>query len=410
MKRRSFLVGSAGGVLSAAAKRTSTGHAQGRKSNDDPAVVVVGAGIFGVWTAFYLQHLGAHVTLIDAYGPGNSRASSGGETRILRSDYGGKHHYTRMNIRAHELWSSWQEEWKTDFMYSTGRLTFYDESARERMISTTQYLESEGIVSHILSQEEISYRWPQIDSTNIGFGVYYPGDAGGSALMAREACRIVGEKFQEIGGHLLIDKVSITAKRPRFTHVLRDGSPLSAEKVVFACGPWMGKMFPDLFGKKLNVYRRDVFFVGPKAGDDQYSYPNLPIWSFNNAEDSRFYGLPDIRGRGVKIAPWPDMNSIDMDHDDRFNNQAEIKRIRSFIKRRFPGLVDQPFLEGRVCQLTFNKDEEFIIDQHPEDENVWFACGGSGHAFKHGPALGEYIAKRVLGMETPKEYQGKFRL
>ena len=120
--------------------------------------------------------------------------------------------------------------------------------------------------------------------------------------------------------------------------------------------------------------------------------------------------MPDIRGRGLKVAPWPDNNGIDLDKDDRLVNMYELKRVREFIAKRFPGLKDQPVLESRVCQLSFSSDEHFIIDQHPENEKLWFACAGSGHAFKHGPALGEYIANRIYEGKKLPEYDQAFRL
>ena len=130
----------------------------------------------------------------------------------------------------------------------------------------------------------------------------------------------------------------------------------------------------------------------------------------NNSEDIRYYGMPDIRSRGLKVAPWPDNNSLDLDLDERRVNNYEVKRTYEFVAKRFPGLAGQPMVEGRVCQLTNSKDSHFIVDQHPELENVWFACAGSGHGYKHGPAFGEYTAKRIYQREKNSEYDEAFRL
>lgn len=379
-------------------------------SSDSPDLVVVGAGVFGVWAAYYLQKSGAQVTLIDAYGPGNARASSGGESRILRSDYGDRLLYSRMSIRAYDLWKKYQEEWSASFIYPSGRLTFYDSDAETRITKVQASLTNLGVKSEILDGKEVQYRWPQIDASGIDLAIYYPGGVGGSSLMAREACRIVSEQFEKLGGKLMIGRVQVTQHDGSWDVSLDNGEKLIAEKYIFACGPWMGKVFPKIFAERLKVYRRDVFFIGTPAGDHRFSSPQLPIFSFNNAVDSRFYGMPDLRGQGVKIAPWPDLNSIDMDKDDRLNNLMEVKRVRSFIARRFPALRDQPLVGGRVCQLTMSEDSHFIIDRHPDDSRIWFACSGSGHAFKHGPALGEYISNRILNNISLPEYDSAFRL
>lgn len=172
----------------------------------------------------------------------------------------------------------------------------------------------------------------------------------------------------------------------------------------------MPKLFPEIFAERIQVFRRDVLFVGTPSGDASYSYPNFPVWGFSNPEDARYYGTPDIQGRGLKVAPWPDNNGIDLDRDDRLINMYELKRVHEFVAKRFPGLKDQPILETRVCQLSFSSDEHFIIDKHPEMKNTWFACAGSGHAFKHGPALGEYIANRIYSGQKLPEYDEAFRI
>lgn len=376
---------------------------------DSTDIIVVGAGIFGVWTAFHLQQMGAKVTLIDAYGPGNSRATSGGESRILRSDYGDRLMYTKMNIRAHELWNKWQQEWNRDLMYSTGRLVMGDSNYKTVAIKSKETVDKFGIESEVLDHDELAYRWPQINVDGIDAGLYFSGGAGGSTLMAGDSCRAVGKAFVKAGGKFKIGKAtpgpSLSNKMQNID--LNDSEKAEAQIYIFACGPWMSKLFPKIFEKRLKVYRRDVLFVGPAPGDDRYSYPNFPVWSFFN---TRYYGMPDIRGRGLKVAPWPDYNSLDVDNDDRIVNSYEVKRIHEFVAHRFPGLKNQPVLESRVCQLTLSKDEHFIIDKHPEMDNVWFVCAGSGHGFKHGPALGEYVANRILANKLDPEYDNAFRL
>ncbi len=378
--------------------------------NDAADIVVVGAGAFGGWTAFYLQQMGAKVTLLDAYGPGNSRASSGGETRLIRADYGDDLIYTRMVMRAYELWDNWQKHWGKSLMKSTGRLTLIPDGMTHDIPVRKQRLDQFGVETEILSSAELTRRWPQINFAGIQVGMFNPGGAGGSALMARDACIAVASAFQENGGQFQIAQ----AKPGKITGYwldnvqLSNGESIRAKQYVFACGPWLGKIFPNLLKNRLTVRRRDTFFFGIPAGDTRFVHPNMPEWGFRG---SRYWGFPDFDGRGFKVAVYPDHNTFDPDADERIVNAYEVKRAYDFVAQRFPGMRGQPITETRVCQVTNTEQgRHFIIDQHPELENVWVMGAGNGHGFKHGPAVGEYTAKRILGQGGETEFDEAFKL
>lgn len=410
MKRRKFFkVGAASLLTSAAAPYAfaATKPTPFALPKDSPEIVVIGSGVFGLWSAFYMQQMGAKVTLVDAYGPGNPRGSSGGESRIVRAEYGDKFMYTKMNIKAHDLWLKWQQEWGKPILYSTGRLTLGDSKYRDEALKSQKDLKPYGIKSEVLTQDELNYRWPQLNLEGIESGLYFPGGAGGSTVMARQSCHAVADAFVKGGGKLKIARAMPGTKSGNAMQFvdLGNGETIKAEKYIFACGPWMAKVFPDLFTKRLEVVRRDVFFIGSPAGDTRYAYPNFPVWA-----DGNMYGMPDLRGQGLKVAPFPDYNTIDPDTDERMVNPYVTKKVHDYVNIRFPGLKNQPVVSSRVCQLTFSFDEHFIIDKHPEMENVWFVCAGSGHGFKHGPALGEYVANRIVGNKADKEYDDAFKL
>lgn len=410
MKRRKFFKVSAASLLTTAAAPYLLANESKNIINigqASPEIVVVGAGVFGLWSAFYMQQLGAKVTLLDAYGPGNPRGSSGGESRIIRAEYGDKFIYTKMNIKAHDHWLNWQKEWDKPFIYSTGRLTLGNSQYKDEALQSQKDLSPYGIKSEVLNHDELQYRWPQLNLEGIETGLFFPGGAGGSTVMARESCHAVADAFVKGGGKIITAKVmpgSQSANSMQFVD-LGNGKTIKAEKYIFACGPWMAKVFPEVFTKKLEVYRRDVFFVGSPSGDARYAYPNFPVWS-----DGNMYGMPDLRGQGLKVAPFPDFNSIDPDTDERMVNPYVTKQVHDYVNWRFPGLKNQPIVSTRVCQLTFSTDEHFIIDKHPSINNVWFVAAGSGHGFKHGPALGEYVANRILNNKVDKEYDDAFRL
>ena len=237
--------------------------------------------------------------------------------------------------------------------------------------------------------------------------MYNDGGASGSTLLARKGCQVVARQFEKNGGTLVIAHGKPIINQGKVEGINVGSESLKAQYYVFACGPWLPKIFPDLLLPKLKVHRRDVLFVGIPPGNDKFSYPNLPEWSVSG---SGYYGFPDIEGRGLKVAPYPDYTAFDPDTDERLINHYQVKRAHDFVKQRFPGLSGQPITESRVCQVTNSTDGNFIVDQYPSSDNTWIVGAGSGHGFKHGPAVGEYAAKRILGAQVDPEFDKVFKL
>jgi glycine/D-amino acid oxidase-like deaminating enzyme len=168
---------------------------------------------------------------------------------------------------------------------------------------------------------------------------------------------------------------------------------LSAGSFLFACGPWLPKVFPDVLGGFIRLLRSEVYYVGSPPGDDRYSWRKLPnMWEPGPRAGA--YAMSDI-DYGYKVVPNLNM-AMDLDTDDRVPSAVQLRKVRTYLERRLPGLVDQPIVAARVCALENSNNHHYIIDRHPEFENVWIAGAGSGHAFKMGPKLGDYVSDRVL--------------
>ncbi len=405
MKRRSFLQLTGATALGARLPIQSTTTA--------PEIIVIGAGAFGGWTALYLREMGARVTLLDAYGPGNARASSGGETRLIRADYGKDEHYTKLALRAFPLWRRWQEAWGVKLLLPSDRLWMATRDGLAEVKERQARLAKHNFKAEILSHDELKYRWPQINLEDIGGAIY---DTASGILKAREACRVVAEQFERRGGKMMIANAQPgpIAGGEMQSLKLANGESLRAAIYVFACGPWLRKMFPSLLGKRLRTPRRDVFFVGVPSGDNRFSWPHLPAWGVGGPADNpdfdNWYGFPSIDERGLKACPTDDANQFDPDTDERVVNAYQLKRAHDYVSWRFPALRNQPIVETRVCQTEVSVDDNFIVTQHPEMKNVWIAGGGSGHGFKHGPAFGQYLANRLLGRGGESEFDQAFTL
>jgi glycine/D-amino acid oxidase-like deaminating enzyme len=361
-----------------------------------PHIAVVGAGAFGGWTALNLLRGGAQVTLLDAWGPGNSRASSSGETRIIRGAYGPDQPYTKLAARALELWKQHETEWKRKFFFPIGVLWMAEkDDAFER--GSLPSLQDAGIPFEQLSAKELARRWTQISFENVEWGIYEPQSG---YLLARASAQAVVERFVAEGGEYR--QAMVTAQDLDSGHwrtlTLSDASTIAADRYVFACGPWLGKMFPRTVGPHFTSTKQEIFFFGTPAGDARYDEGNVPVWGDHS--DHFMYGIPGNQGRGFKVANDERGAEFDPTLGERLVSEDSLADVRRYLAYRFPGMKDAPLLETRVCQYENTTDNNFIVDRHTVNQNVWIVGGGSGHGFKHGPALGEMVAKLVLKDET----------
>lgn len=364
-----------------------------------PHVAVIGAGAFGGWTALHLLRMGAKVTLIDAWGAGNSRSSSGDETRVIRAIYGQDRPYVEMVKRAFELWTELDATTDETLYTETGALWMHrGDDAYVR--SSLAILKELGFPVDELSVDDASKRYPQIDYRGLR-SLFFERRAG--ALYARRACMAVRDEFTKAGGTFRIAQVTPDAIKNDALSGVRfsDGTSLTADAYVFACGPWLGKLFPEVLGNAIRPTRQEVFYFGAPRGSQNYTPGRFPVWI--DFGERIFYGVPDIASRGFKIADDTRGEDVDPTTMDRTPSAEAITRARNLIAERFPEMVKAPLLESRVCQYENSPDGHLIIDRHPHAKNAWFVGGGSGHGFKLSPAVGEMTAQRVLtGKEVPK--------
>ncbi len=260
-----------------------------------PHIAVIGAGAFGGWTAVYLQRLGARVTLLDAWGPGNSRASSGGETRVIRATYADRP-YVDLVVRALELWQENERRWDRKMFFQTGVIWMTGEKQQlER--AALGYMQQAGVSVEALTGAEAAKLFPQINFENIRL-VLREKNAG--FLTARRNCEYVLENFRKEGGEyrqLAVEPGSIESGKMQALK-LSDGSELTADAYAFCCGPWLGKVFPALLGDMIHPTRQEVFFFGSAPGDARYLETQMPTWIDNTKRFSTAF--PETSGAASK--------------------------------------------------------------------------------------------------------------
>jgi sarcosine oxidase len=388
--RRSLLIGAGGAAVSPAVAKT---YKRAMKEH----VAIVGAGVFGAWTAHHLQQQGHRVTLVDAWGPAHSRSSSGGESRLTRAAYGKDDIYTRMAMDSLPQWHALSALAGLPILIACGVLFFFpteEPYVRDSIAAHRKF----GLPTDVLSRAEMARRFPMIDFDGISVGLYEPGFG---ALMARRAVLTLVDRFVKAGGTYMKGFVAPPADRGRRLGGLRlsSGERVTADRFVFAAGPWLPKLFPDVIGPRILPTRQEVFFFAPPAGDRRFMSGAMPGWADFNGGDI-FYGFPDLETRGVKFAHDAHGVEVDPDTQDRRPTAAALAEIVAYRDRRFPLLRGAPLTEARVCQYENSSNGDFLIDLHPAWSNVLLVGGGSGHGFKHGPEVGRYAAARLLGSAT----------
>ncbi|MGQ0590430.1 MAG: FAD-dependent oxidoreductase [Sphingosinicella sp.] len=388
LTRRKLLIGAAGTAVAASVGGPVLGQS-GR-----PDVVVIGAGVFGVWTALKLQAAGKRVALVDAWGPANARASSGGESRMTRAVYGPDEIYTRMALDSLPEWRALSDRAGLPIFAPVGVLFFFG-APHPYATAAMEMHRRLGLSTRMLDTAEMARRFAGIDFAGIELGLFEP-DFG--VLMARRAVQTLVLEFVRAGGDYVAARVAPPlAGAGRLGEIRTDaGTRIEAESFVFAAGPWLPRLFPDILARRIRASRQEVFFFAPPPGDARFQPGPMPGWADFNGGDL-YYGMPDMEARGFKIAFDRHGPEADPDQGDRTYSPEMLAQVRAYMARRFPAMADRPLNEARVCQYENSANGDLLIDRHPAWENVTIVGAGSGHGFKHGPAVGRYAADLVLG-------------
>jgi glycine/D-amino acid oxidase-like deaminating enzyme len=357
-------------------------------------VAVIGAGVFGAWTAEHLRRSGHRVTLVDMAGPANNRASSGGESRMTRAGYGKDEIYSRMARDSLAEWKTLSSVSGLPIFVPHGVL-FFTATPDDYFTQSLAVNRKLGLPVEQLDRAALARRFPMIDFTGIELGMFEPGFG---ALMARRAVQTLVERFVRSGGTYLKGFAQALRSSSDIANQLwlSSGERIAADKFVFAAGPWLPKIFPDVLGQRIFATRQEVFFFAPPAGDRRFLPAAMPGWADFNGGDV-YYGFPDLEGRGVKFAHDSHGVEVDPDTQSREPTKVALDEIIAFRDRRFPLLKNAPLTEARVCQYENSSNGDFLIDRHPEMSNVFLVGGGSGHGFKHGPEVGRLAAQLLQG-------------
>jgi monomeric sarcosine oxidase len=355
-----------------------------------PQVVVIGAGVFGTWTAHHLLASGCEVTLIDAYGPASPRASSGDQSRILRCGYGADEIYSDLARRSVDQWRALQDRAGVPVWHPCGVLLLA-QADDPYAIATRQTLERGGYAIEMLEPQQVRDRYPHLEAGDVSMTLLEP-ECG--VLMARRAVRTLASELERSGVRVLRGKAVVRASSGTLRSIgLAGGGEIGGDAFVFACGPWLPTVLAPSLTGRIRPTRQTVVYFGTPAGDERFGHARTPAWIDRPAG---IYGIPELEDAGLKVGIDEHGPPIDPDTEDRTPAPEAIMRARAWVERRFPAMKDAPVIGTRICQYENTSNGDLLIDRHPDYDNVWVVGGGSGHGFKHGPAVGAHAARLVV--------------
>ena len=345
------------------------------------SAIVVGAGVLGASVADRLARSGWGVTLVERWTPGHARAGSGGETRLVRCAHGDDVWHARSAQRAWRLW----RELDPALVIESGvawlaRRPDGWEAESERVLHRL------GIAAERVDAAAL---FPSVRTDDLAFTLFEP-EAG--LVRAADATRALVRRAVAHGAVL----VAARAAPDGAAVALDGGRRLEADRVVWACGAWLGPLFTGLVD--LRITQQDVLFLGaPGAG---WAAPGVPGWV---DYDAAMYGTGEVDGRGVKVAPDGNGPAFDAEEGVRLPRPEHVAAARAYLAHRFPALAGAPLISSQTCQYELTADASFLCAPHPDhDGRVWLLGGGSGHAFKHGPALAERVEAWLDGTQPPE--------
>jgi glycine/D-amino acid oxidase-like deaminating enzyme len=340
-----------------------------------PSALVVGSGVFGASLADRLVARGWEVTLIDRFEPGDPRSESGGETRLLRYSHGPDGFYAGSAWRSRSAWRELGVLEEVGAVWFARREEGWEDES-ERV------LRAAGIPVERLEPGAAARLYPSLGTDDLTFALLEP-EAG--VLRAGDGVRALVERAREGGLRLVRGEAS-----PNAAQIELGDELLEADQVVWACGAWLARLFPELAPLRITTQELALFDAPPE-------WAGTPGWiDF----DASAYGHGLIEPYGMKVASDREGEPVDPGlRPDA--SAAGLAAAREYLATRFPALANAPVRSAPSCHYSLTADGNFLFARHPEHERVWLLGGGSGHGYKHGPATAEHAAAVLAGTADP---------
>jgi sarcosine oxidase len=355
-------------------------------------IIVIGVGAMGAATCFQLAARGVRVLGIEQFDIPHDRGSSHGESRMIRSSYYEEPRYVPLLQRAYQLWDELEALSGKKILYRVGGLYMGPPSGM--LIKGAALSAAAHQLAHEkLSREDLRKRYPQF-VVPADWGAIFETEAG--FLLPEEIIRTYAELAQVRGAEIHTREMVRSWRADAHTvTVITDRDEYKADRLIFTGGAWTAKLIGDL-GISLEVTRQVLGWVSPPK-PELLQLGHFPAWAIDSLDGGVYYGFPMMpTARGLKLAHHhPSGNVFDPDNPSREPRADDENDFRPCLKKYMP-CANGPLVQMRICMYTNSPDHNFIVDRHPQHENVHIACGFSGHGFKFASVIGEILANLAM--------------
>ena len=349
-------------------------------------VIVCGVGAMGSATVYQLARRGLKVLGLERFNIPHNLGSSHGITRIIRLCYYEHPSYVPLLRRAYELWRELEHETGERLLHVTGSIDAGPPDSTVLAGSLASCREH-GLPHELLTSSEVSRRFPAYRLPEETLAVLQP-DGG---FLTPERCIVQHvTRAQERGAVVRAREPVIQWEADAHgVRVTTDKGTYHGGKLVIAAGAWLGRLVPQL--ARTAIPERQVLGWFQPERPEWFRPEACPV--FNVAvPEGRYYGLPIYGVPGFKVGRyhhWQQQQDPDRIGQDTEPEDEAI--LRDFVQQYFPAGAG-PTMALAPCMFTNTADEHFILDRHPEHENVILASPCSGHGFKFASVVGEIVA------------------
>ena len=344
----------------------------------------------GLATAYNLARTtDSKILLVDRYGVPNDFSASNDINRVFRYSYGNDRFYTEMAVESLRLWNELEQESSQQLLVPTGLLLLYgqDENSNKFIETSYETLTHANLGAERLDNLELARRFPQFRDQRAVF------DPHGGVLLASKAIHTLQTLARSYRVRIVQQHVNRidNGKHPILTTT--DDQQIDCQKIVMTTGQWSNSILAKRL-VHLRPTRQQLFYLRPSIGIDPFLPEKCPVF-FTDYH----YGLPAAGIDAVKISPKELTEQVDPENAKRTVDEQQLSKCRDACRRFIPALAEGNLVQSKVCIYDMTENSDFVLDRDPDNPNIVYGYGFSGHGFKFAPVIGRLLTQLILDQE-----------